>query len=60
MPPIVTILLVLGLAMLGVIMVTSRNAKSVTPEQAERYSKIIRILIPVLIIASVIGYFIRG
>jgi len=60
MPPIVTILIVLGIAMLGVIMITSRNPTEVTPEQSAKYAKLFRIMIPVLLISLVIRYFFMG
>ncbi len=57
MPPIVTILIVLAIAVLVVVMVTSKNPTQVTQEQANRYSKIFRILLPILLIGVVLKYF---
>lgn len=56
-PPIVTILIVLAIAVAGVLMITSRNAQPMTDEQAGRYAKILRILVPVVLIGAAIRYF---
>lgn len=54
MPPIVTILLVLALAVVAVLFITSRNPAQVSEEQAQNFSKIIRILIIVMMVALVV------
>ena len=59
MPVIVPILIVLGLAMLVVIKLTA-NSQPISEEQAATYSKWIRILIPVMLIALVIRFFVGG
>jgi threonine/homoserine/homoserine lactone efflux protein len=51
MPPIVSILLVLALAIVAVLFITSRNPTQVSEEQAHNYSKIIRILMVVMMVA---------
>ncbi len=56
MPAIVQILLVLGIAIVGVLFVT-RNAKPLNEEQSSRYSKILRILIAIMLIGGAIRYF---
>ncbi|WP_196159258.1 hypothetical protein [Reinekea sp. G2M2-21] len=58
MPAIVQILLVLGIAIVGVLMITSRNPTTLTDEQASKYAKIIRILVPLVLIAGAIKYFV--
>ncbi|WP_028671599.1 hypothetical protein [Saccharospirillum impatiens] len=58
MPPIVTILVVLAVVMLVVIKITSAKGSEVSEEQAAKYSKWIRILVPVVLIAAAIKYFI--
>ena len=56
MPPIVQILVILVIAIVGVMFAT-RNAQPLTEEQASRYSKILRILVPLLLIGAAIKYF---
>ncbi len=60
MPAIVKILLVLAIAIVGVLMITSRNPTNVSDEQMATYSKIIRILVPLVLIAGAIKYFMGG
>ena len=57
MPAIVKILIVLAIAIVGVLMITSRNPTNVSDEQMATYSKIIRILVPLVLLASAIKYF---
>ncbi|EAR09302.1 hypothetical protein [Reinekea blandensis] len=57
MPPIVQILLVLAIAIVGVLMFTSRNPTNLTEEQQMKYAKIIRILVPLVLIGAAIRYF---
>jgi threonine/homoserine/homoserine lactone efflux protein len=57
MPPIVTILVILALFMLVVIKITSAKGSSMTEEQAAKYSKWIRILVPLMLIGVAIKYF---
>ncbi|TXR51506.1 hypothetical protein [Reinekea thalattae] len=54
MPPIVSILLVLTLAILAVVMFTSRTAKPVTEKQMHKYGNIIRILIVVMMVSAAV------
>jgi threonine/homoserine/homoserine lactone efflux protein len=58
MPPIVTILVVLALVMLIVIKVTSAKGSALSEEQTAKYSKWIRILVPLVLIGAAIKYFI--
>lgn len=60
MPPIVTILIVLALAILVVVKITSANPTNLSDEQAAKYSKWIRILVPVALIGVAIKYFLGG
>lgn len=57
MPAIVQILLVLGLAIVAVLMFTSRNPTTISAEQQQRYAKIIRILVPLVLVGAAIRYF---
>lgn len=57
MPVIVPILIVLAIALLVVVKMTS-NSKPMTEEQTATYAKWIRILVPVMLIAVVIRYFV--
>ena len=57
MPPIVQILLVLAIAIVGVLMFTSRNPTNLSEEQQMKYAKIIRILVPLVLIGAAIRYF---
>jgi threonine/homoserine/homoserine lactone efflux protein len=56
MPPIVQILLLLFIGIAGVLFAT-RNSQPLNEEQASRYSKILRILIPLMMIGAAIKYF---
>ncbi|MFT5007820.1 MAG: hypothetical protein ACI9D8_000474 [Reinekea sp.] len=58
MLPIVQILLVLGVVMALVLFITSRNPTKVSAEQQASYSKWFRILVPIMLIAAAIKYFI--
>lgn len=57
MPAIVQILLVLGIAIVGVLMFTSRNPTTLTEEQQMKYAKILRILVPLVLVGAAIKYF---
>ena len=57
MPVIIPILLILGLVMFAVIKFTSQYSEPVTQEQAATYSKWFRILVPIMLIAVAIKYF---
>jgi len=57
MLPIVQILLVLGVVMAAVLFITSRNPSRVSEEQQANYSKWFRILVPIMLIAAAIKYF---
>lgn len=57
MPAIVQILLVLGIAIVGVVMITSRNPTNLTEEQQAKYAKILRFLVPLVLIGAAIRYF---
>lgn len=57
MPPIVQILLVLVIAIVGVLFVTSRNPTNLTEEQQMKYAKILRFLVPLVLIGAAIRYF---
>ncbi len=54
MPPLVTILVVLAIAIAGVLMITSRNPTNVTEEQSARFSKWFRILIPIMLLMDLL------
>lgn len=60
MPPIVTILVLLALALLVVLKITSANPTTLSDEQAAKYSKWIRILVPLVIVAAGLKYFLGG
>lgn len=57
MPPIVTILLVLFIAIIVVLKITSARGSEVSEQQMAKYSKWIRILVPLVLIATAIRYF---
>lgn len=57
MPPLVQILVVLAIAIVGVLMITSRNPTNLSEEQQVKYAKIIRILVPLVLISAAIRYF---
>lgn len=57
MPPIIPILLVLAIAIVIVLKVTSARGSEVSEEQMAKYSKWIMILVPLVLIASAIRYF---
>lgn len=57
MPPIVQILIVLAIAIVGVLMITSRNPTNLTEEQQMKYAKILRILVPLVLVGAAIRYF---
>lgn len=60
MPVIVPILAILLVVMLVVLKVTSSNPSRLSDEQAAKYSKWIRILVPLVLIAAAIRYFMGG
>ncbi len=60
MPVIVPILAVLLVVILVVLKITSANPTTVSEEQAAKYSKWIRILVPLVLIAAAIRYFMGG
>jgi hypothetical protein len=60
MPPIVQILLVLLIAIVGVVMITSRNPTNLSEEQSAKYSKIFRILVAIMLIGGAIRYFVMN
>ena len=60
MPAIVKILIILAIAIVGVLMITSRNPTTLSDEQMATYSKIIRILVPIVLIVGALKYFMGG
>lgn len=58
MPDIIKILLVLAIAVFGVLMITSRNPTQLSEEQQMKFAKIFRILIPLVLLAAAIKYFV--
>jgi len=60
MPPLLTILIVLAIAIAAVLMITSRNPTTMTEEQTANFSKWFRILIPIMLIAAAIRFFVGG
>ncbi|GGX43914.1 hypothetical protein [Saccharospirillum salsuginis] len=60
MPVIIPILAVLLLVLVVVLKVTSANPTTLSDEQAAKYSKWIRILVPLVLIGAAIRYFMGG
>lgn len=60
MPVIIPILAVLLLVMVIVLKVLSANPTTLSDEQAAKYSKWIRILVPLVLIGAAIRYFMGG
>lgn len=58
MPPIIQILILLAMAIVAVLFITSRNPMRLSEEQSAKYSGILRILVVVLLIAASIRMFI--
>jgi hypothetical protein len=56
-PVIIPILLILGLVMFAVIKFTSQHSEPMTQEQSAKYAKWFRILVPIMLIAVAIKYF---
>lgn len=56
LPPIVTILVVLAIAIVGVLMAT-RNSEPMPEEKAVKFAGILRILVAIMLIGVVIRYF---
>lgn len=60
MPVIVPIIAVLLLVLVVVLKITSANPTTLNDEQAAKYSKWIRILVPLVLIGAAIRYFMGG
>lgn len=60
MPVIIPILAVLLLVLVVVLKITSANPTTLSDEQAAKYSKWIRILVPLVLIGAAIRYFMGG
>mgnify|MGYP000507127733 CR=1 FL=1 len=56
MLPLFKILIVLFVAIVVVLFITSRNPTPLSDEQYAKYGKIIRILIPIALVASVVRF----
>ncbi len=60
MPPIVTILIVLAIAIVGVLMVTSRNPIQLTPERQQQMSRIIMVLMLLVMLTASVRFCVGG
>lgn len=60
MPPIVTILLILAIAIVGVLMVTSRNPLTLSPQRQQQLSRMIMVLMLLVMLASGIRFCVGG
>lgn len=58
MLPLFKILILLAMAIVAVLFITSRNPTPLSDDQYAKYAKIIRFLVPVLLIATAIKFFV--
>lgn len=60
MPPIVTILVVLALAIVAVLFITSKNPVQLSPERQQSMSRIMMVLMLLLMVVASIRYCVGG
>lgn len=60
MLPLFQILIVLAMAIVAVVFVTSRNPTRLSEEQYAKYGKILRFLVPLALLATAIKFFVMN